>query len=381
MKRIEPGDPRLPPLRRFDARVDRIAAWLWGRKPRRHVLIVFMLGRGDLALFSHVFDRFRPLLGPGERFDMIVRPEVAELAFIMPEGVRIRGLPIRRFFSNRLTRLVWSLRIARRRYRRALLFDTNWTALRDDRIARLGAGEEVDIVVPFPENLPSAESGLRSFPPERYHLNRDRLHMLDLWTEFAAALGGADGPPPVPRFDPVRLPPPQRGARPHVLLHPFPSFASKFFRPAVYEPLVEALADTHDVIVSTGPRDLKPYKRMRRLARFGHVRFERRSLRDVVGLVRGADLVVTVDTVTGHLGIGCGVPTLVLHNDEDRDVYMPYPRPAEIPHARFLAVPHDPAIPRPKRRPRRIWEAASEVPETVREAALGMLRESGRRAG
>jgi hypothetical protein len=365
----------------LDRLVDRLAARLWRRRAPRGLLIVFTLGRGDLMLFAELAERFRPLLEPGEEADILLRDGVRRTAFVLPDWLGVRSLPARNFERRALIRLFWSLRLARRRYRRALVFDTAWSPQRDERIARLATGGAVpDCAISFADSAEARAQERRERGTARYFLNEGHRHTLEFWAEFAAALTGVPAAPVVPRLDPARLAAPAQGPRPHVVLHPFPSFASKYFAPAVYEPLLAALAGSRDVLISSGPGDLAKHPEMRALAEHGHVRFVEMSLAEITPWVRGADLVVSVDTALAHLGIGCGTPTLVVHNTDDPGVYVPYPESLRPADAVFLAVAPDPRVQRGGWKPHRPWEAPPETGARLREAALGLLeRATGRR--
>lgn len=132
------------------------------------------------------------------------------------------------------------------------------------------------------------------------------------WQELASGLLKIEAPLPEVSFPPEALPAPETRQRPYVVLHPFSSELTRQHALATWTAIVEALSDDYDIVLSAGPGDRERNPEFDALARRDDVSPDERGFLEKCALMRGAALVVSVDTSVMHLAVGAGAPTLCL---------------------------------------------------------------------
>lgn len=283
------------------------------RSEKRGLLLVSSGGLGDTILFSLMIERFMALVPEDEDVTLVVRSESRHASFLFPDRVRMMPIDYRRFIKSPPYKIAVSRQIRDFGVRTAISTDHLRLPTVDDvMIMASGAAERFAL---SPRTWPKHDAALqahRDWYTRWVAPDPAMAHRLIRWWELANALTGASAPPPRVGFDASRLPDAVKGARPHIVLHPFSAIPEREAAPEAFVAIAEACRDSHDIILSAGPNDLVRAPQHAALAAMPGVRIDESDLKTKAGLLRGAALVVSVDTSIMHLAAGCGAPTLCL---------------------------------------------------------------------
>ena len=126
----------------------------------------------------------------------------------------------------------------------------------------------------------------------------------------------------------VRLPEARLAAaavldKPTVVIQAFSAVRAKQPSPSLFGDLIDAL-DGYDVVLTGAPSDLERYADYAVLLERDNVRFDSATFEQVIPLLRGADLVVSVDTALMHLAVLSGAKTLCLASAAYVGEIVPY---------------------------------------------------------
>lgn len=283
------------------------------REDKRGLLIVSSGGIGDTILFSLMIERFMASVPDDEDITLVVRSESQIVNFLFSEQVRMMPVDYRKFIRNPFYRLAISKKIQDLGARTAISTDHLRLPTVDDvMILASGATERYALT---PRSWPKHDAALtrhREWYTDWVAPEPAMAHRLIRWWELARGLSKDDTPPPKVTFAPERLPAPVTGERPHIVLHPFSAIAEREAAPEVFIAIAEAFGTTHDIILSTGPNDLARAPHHQALADLPQVKLDATDMKSKAALMRGAALVVSVDTSVMHLAVGVGAPTLCL---------------------------------------------------------------------
>jgi len=283
------------------------------RSDKRGLLIVSSGGIGDTILFSLMIERFIGLIPDDEDVTLVVRQESQIVRFLFSERVNLLPVDYRKFIRNPLYRLSISRDIRDLGVRLAISTDHLRLPTVDDvMIMASGAAERYAL---RPRSWPKHDAALtahRDWYTDWVEPEPAMAHRLIRWWELAKGLAKNDTPPPKVAFAPDRMPAPRSGDRPHIVLHPFSAIAEREAAPDVFIAITEAFSKTHDIILSTGPNDLARAPHHQALADMPEVKIDATDMESKAALMRGAALVVSVDTSVMHLAVGVGAPTLCL---------------------------------------------------------------------
>lgn len=283
------------------------------REEKSGLVLVSSGGLGDSMLFSLMIDRFMALVGHDEPVTLVVRSESRAVSFLFSERVRMMPVDYRRFIRSPIYKLAVCRQLRDFGARIAISTDHLRLPTVDDvMVMATGAAERYALA---PRTWPKHDDALqkhREWYTRWVDPDPAMAHRLIRWWELAAALSGDTAPPPRVTFPADRLPHAVRGTRPTLVLHPFSAIGEREAAPAVFTALAEAFRDSHEIILSAGPGDLDRAPRHRALATMPGVHLDQGTLAEKAALLRGADLVVSVDTSVMHLAVGCGAPTLCL---------------------------------------------------------------------
>lgn len=283
------------------------------RPEKRGLLIVSSGGLGDTILFSLIIHRFIALVPEDEPVTLVVRAESRFASFLFPARVRMMPVDYRKFIRQPMYRIAVCRQIRDFGVRAAISTDHLRLPTVDDvMIMASGAPERAAL---SPRTWPKHDAALqahRDWYTTWVEPEPAMAHRLIRWWELANALTGKTEPPPVVRFDPERLPDAVTGERPHIVLHPYSAIPEREAAPDVFAAIAEAFRDTHDIVLSAGPNDRERSPHHAGLADMPGVRVDESDLMTKAALLKGAALVVSVDTSIMHLAVGTGVPTLCL---------------------------------------------------------------------
>lgn len=295
--------------------VDRLLALRARRRrgPRSGVLLVASGGLGDVILFSIVVDRFRRLAAADERIRVVVRRGNEAAQFLFPQDIDLIPVDYRRFVRDPLYRWRVGHDLGGIGCRVAVATDHLRLPTVDDVLVMATGAPETFALEPraWPKHdaLLAAHAGwyTRLVTP-----SSGMAHRAARWTELLNGLTGRDDPPPVVRFDSARLPPRHAMRGPTVVLHPVASQAERQHPVALFEAILDSLPAGHQALLSAGPGDLDRAPEYRRLLDRANVRIDESELWSKAAVLRGAKLVVSVDTSILHLAVGVGAPTVAL---------------------------------------------------------------------
>jgi ADP-heptose:LPS heptosyltransferase len=331
------GRTLLPP---FDAGIRGLCRRLGRPRPGRGVLFVRSGGLGDTVLFSHVMPLYMRCAKAGEPVAVLTPARSLATAFLFPEGVEVIAVDYRRFLRDPVYRLRVSVGLYRRGFRRVVSTDHLRHPLADE--AMMAACQAEECVAMLARRWPKHDRLLaanRRFFSRLYDSGAERGSVYLRWVAFANWLGGrADAPPP-PLARPDRLPPPRESPRPYVVIQPFSADRRKQPPATLFLRIVDVAGRGRDVVVTGAADDPVRNPEYAPLLAKPGVRFDCSSFRDAVPLLRGARLVVSVDTALMHLAIAVGAPTLCLASAAFAGEIVPYPKELTPANAHFLYHP------------------------------------------
>lgn len=313
--------------------------------PASGVLLISAGGLGDTVLFALVAERFAALAQPGETVTVLLRANAAEMAFLLPPAVEILPVDFNALrHPGQRRRILGDLH--RRHFRLVVSTDFQRHPDLDEALAFACAAPEQAAMVPRPWakyqrrlNANGRRWGrLVESGPEAFD------NKLLRWASFANALTGRALPPPRIALPPGRLarlaPPDPAVARiPTVVIQPFSAVRGKQSPPDLFRRIIQSLPSGWRVRISGHPSDFERCPEYRPLLDLPGVGFEPVPFARLVGVLRAARLVVSVDTGCMHLAAALGVPTLCLASAAYVGGNIPYVEALGPTSARFVWTP------------------------------------------
>ena len=284
-----------------------------GSGDKRGLLVVSSGGIGDSILFSLMIERFITLVGDDDPVTLVVRSESLGVGFLFPSRVNLIGVDYRRFIRDGAYKRQVCAELRALNVQIAISSDHLRLPTVDDvMVMATGAAQKFAL---RPRTWPKHDRALAQH--EAWYtrwIDPDPApaHRLIRWWELANALTGEKLPPPRVAFAADRLLAPVEAARPYIVLHPFSAMAEREAAPDVFVAIADAFKDSFDIVVTAGPHDLERAPRHQALADMPGARIDTASFEAKAALLRGAALVVSVDTSVMHLAVGVGAPTLCL---------------------------------------------------------------------
>ena len=317
--------------------IDRLAPIGLRNDGRGGVLLVSAGGLGDTVLFSLVLPRMTALAKRGEKITMLLRREGAKMAFLFPPEVTVEAVDFARLKDDERYRFATLRQVRAAGYRLAISTDYLRHPLLDEALIKAADAEESLAMEPRPwpkwDRLLQQNRALydRLFDSGTAH--RDKVLR---WAAFADWLTGTTAPPPRVRLPEARLPEAHAYPRPTVLVQAFSAVTAKQRPPETYRALIKALP-THDFVFLGAPsdRDRNP-DFVRLLDKTG---FDTSFFKDLVPKLRGAELVISVDTALMHLAAAVGAKTLCLASAAYVGEIVPYAPEVTPPNLTVLHYP------------------------------------------
>lgn len=315
----------------------RLALSLFARPSRAEpegVLLVTARGPADMVFLSAVLPRFMTAARPGEHVTLLLRPDAAGMGFLFP-----RTLGLKRVDFTRLGN--WALRwpllreLHATRYRLVVALD----AVRDPL---------VDLLV-LAANAPMSAAMERGVAPDRIRaiytelVDAGPLHQDKVlrWSNFIAALTHPiDTRPALALVTGIKLPEPER-LPPTAILMPFSAVRRRQCPPALWQRVIDALPAKWDKRIAGHPADFDANPAFRELLARPDVSPETHDFERLAAILRGARLVVGVDTAPLHLAALLGVPTLCLASSAYVGAGVPYDEAVAPSNIRFIHTPMD----------------------------------------
>jgi len=286
--------------------------------PASGVLLISAGGLGDTVLFALVAERFAALAQPGETVTVLLRANAADMAFLLPPSVEVMTVDYTALRQPSRRRAILA-DLYRRHFRLVVSTDFQRHPDLDEALAFACAAPERAAMVPRP--WAKYQKRLNANCKRWGRLVETGPEKLDnkllRWALFADALTGQSLPAPRVTLPPERLaalapPDPATAREPTVVIQPFSAVRGKQSPPNLFARIIHSLPPGWRVRISGHPSDFDRCPEYRPLLDLPGVRFEPVPFAQLVGVLRAARLVVSVDTGCMHLAAALGVPTLCL---------------------------------------------------------------------
>lgn len=277
------------------------------------VLLLSAGGLGDTVLFSLVLPRFLGLARPGEAVTVLLRADGAKMAFLFPPDIRVIKVDFGRLGKDSAYRGAVFDDLYRAHYR--LVVSTDFKRHPD-----------LDEALAFACRAPET-AAMRARPWAKYQSRLDANEkrwgrIVDSgaalqdkvvrWSRFACELTGVAAPPPRVELPSGQIPEPVALPQPTVIVQPFSAVREKQSPPELYGRIAASLPAGWSMRIAGHPSDLDKNPDYRPLLDLPNVSFEPAPFSELAGILRGARLVVSVDTACMHLAAALGIPTLCL---------------------------------------------------------------------
>lgn len=292
--------------------------------PPAGVLLISAGGLGDTVLLACVLPRFLALAQPGETVTVLLRHDAARMAFLFPPQVRVLKVEF-----NRLRQWDYRRQILGELYRAHYRLVVHTDYLRhpdlDEALVEAAAAPESAAMEPRPsEKFGKRLDANRRLYTRLYPSGPPHTDKVLRWAGFAQFLTGQVLPPPLVALPETRLPPAIIPNHPTVILQPFSAVKLKQSPPDLWDLIIGALPPDWHVKLAGHPSDLDKNPEFRRLLDRPMVEFEGAPFAQLAGIIRGAALVVSVDTACMHLAAVMGTPTLCLASAAYVGEIVPY---------------------------------------------------------
>lgn len=306
------------------------------------VLLLSSGGLGDTVLFSLVLPRFMELARPGEAVTVLLRTDGARMAFLFPPEIRVIKVDFGRLAKESAYRGQTLDDLYRAHYRLVVSTDYKRHPDLDEALAFACAAPETAAMVarPWTKYQRRLDANARRWG----RLVESGPALLDKvvrWSRFAATLSGRDLPPPKVALPAESLPAAVSLPAPTVIAQPFSAVKEKQSPPALYGRIAATLPAGWRLLIAGHPSDLERNPDYRPLLDLPNVAFEPAPFVELAGILRGARLVVSVDTACMHLAAALGVPTLCLASAGFVGEIVPYADEIMPPNLRVWYRPMD----------------------------------------
>lgn len=315
-----------------------LARRLRRRGPASGVLLLSFGGLGDTVLFSLLLPRFAGLARPGETVTVLLRADAARMAFLFPPEIAVVKVDAGRLrHPGTRFRLFGELYAAH--YRLVVSTDFLRHPDLDEAIAAACAAPETAAMEP--RSWPKYDRRLianRRLWGRLFDSGAPLQDKVVRWSHFADFLTGQAEPAPLVRLPPGRMPPAKPPAAPTVVVQPFSAVKAKQVPPDFLRRLLAEVPEGWRTLIAGHPSDIERNPEYRPLLELPNVAFEPAPFAELAGVLRGARLVVSVDTACMHLATALGAPTLCLAGAAYHGEIVPYAAEITPPNLRFLTV-------------------------------------------
>jgi ADP-heptose:LPS heptosyltransferase len=302
------------------------------------VLIVSAGGLGDTALFLALLPRYLKLAKPGEKVALVLRKDAAKMAFLAPSGIEVLAVDFKRLAREISYRRSVFKDLRGRKLRLAVATDLKRHPHLDEALIKAAGAEQAFA----PESSPwdkhqAALDANRTLYARIFDVGQaGKTDKLLRWADYADRLTGEAGGPPSILFPDGRLPAPEKTMFPTILVQPFSAVKAKQTPPDFYGALIASLPIDYRFVFLGAPSDLAANPDFRPILEQPRVAFDSRPFKDILPLIRGAKLVISVDTALMHLAASAGAPTLCLASAAYQGEMVPYDPSYAPSHVRFL---------------------------------------------
>jgi hypothetical protein len=311
------------------------------RRPPEGVLLVSSRGPAEMVFLAPVLERFMRLARLGEQVTLLCRADAAGMAFLFPHYLALRRVDFRRL--GQLSYRWKSFRdLHHAHYRLVVSLDYLRVADEDEAlIAALDAGETAAMLPPpGRDHRKRLAESRRTFTRlvECGPLRQDKIRR---WSKFADELLDDRQRCELALLPEERLPQAQRGAAPTVVLFPFSAVAQRQLPVELWRLIVNAVPAPWRVVVAGHRNDFDRNPAYIQLQSLPNVSLETSGFEHLSSILRGARMVVGVDTAGLHLAVLLGAPTLCFASAAFVGAGVPYDEMVAPNNVRFLYTPMD----------------------------------------
>ena len=282
---------------------------------------------------------FAKLAKDNESITLLIRSDAEKMGFLFCKNVIIKTVDYKRFIKNR-------------RYRKELfhdLYTSHFRLLVSSDFLRHPKRDELLIQACKADTTLAMESRPwtkynrplrknRSLYDQLFESGPPILDKILRWSKFANWLTNGSTQPPQIRIPTKILPAVADLKRPTILFIPFSAVKEKQLPASLYEAIADLISNQYDIIISCGPGDLKNNPDFMCLLNRPNVTLNESSFYDLIPIIRGAKLVVSVDTAGMHLSVGVGTQTLCLASAAYVGEIVPYDPSITPTNANFIYI-------------------------------------------
>ena len=290
-----------------------------------NVIIISAGGIGDTILFSLVFSRFEELVQDNETITILLQKESAKVGFLFGTDVRIISVDFNKLVKTPSYRKDICQRLFKSNFRLVISSDFLRHPKKDEVLIQ--ACQAPQVLAMSPRTWPKYDSALlknRALYNSLFESGPRIQDKVLRWTRFADWLTKQNAPPPKIAFPPETLPPYTKRPRPTVAFIPFSAVKEKQSPVALFFAIADQIPNDYDIIVSCASGEILKNPSFRPLLNRANVFLEEANFEQLIPILRGVRLVVSVDTAAMHLAAAVGTQTLCLASAAYVGEIIPY---------------------------------------------------------
>ncbi len=308
---------------------DKIQRWRLQSRPRtaapQGMLLISSGGLGDTILFFHAIHAFQAYAKPGEKVTVLLRKDGAKTAFLFPDDVATFIVDFNQYRANASYRKDIKRQLYDANYRSVISTDYLRHPDLDESMMLAANGGETIVMVAKPWKKYQAQLDAHARQWTRvFDSGPARQDKVLRWYKFANWLTGASSEPQLGTFQQVK---PLQSAgleAPAVYIQPFSAVKAKQCHRDVYEALIKSLPASMRIFITGAPGEMDANPEFKPLLDLPNVEFDDSGFEELFGKLRGAALVVSVDTAVMHLSVVAGAPTLCIASAAYVGEIVPY---------------------------------------------------------
>ena len=290
-----------------------------------NVIIISSGGIGDTILFSLVFSRFEVLVQGNETITILLQKESAKVGFLFGKDVRIISVDFNKLVKTPSYRKEICQQLFKSNFRLVISSDFLRHPKKDEILIQ--ACQAPQVLAMSPRTWPKYDSALlknRALYSSLFESGPIIQDKVLRWTRFADWLTKQSAPPPQITFPPETMPPSAKGTRPTVAFIPFSAVKEKQSPASLFFAIADQIPNDYDIIVSCASGEILKNPSFRPLLNRANVFLEEADFEQLIPILRGARLVVSVDTAAMHLAVAAGTQTLCLASAAYVGEIIPY---------------------------------------------------------
>lgn len=293
--------------------------------PPKGLLLISAGGLGDTVLFSLVAARFAALAEPDEPVTILLRRDGAKTAFCLPSNVNVETVDFARFGAEPGYRWQTMEMLWQKNFRMAVSTDfLRHPHLDEAMIEATDAPHKAAMVARPWRKYDRALAANSRMYSTLFESGPVRVDKVVRWTDFANHISGETLAPPKVSLSSASMVAEPASETREIIIQPFSAVAAKQVDARIYNALLDALPADYGVRITGLESDLEKNPEIRPLLKRQNVQFDSSTFAEISPRLRGAALVVSVDTALMHLAVALGAPTLCLASAAYVGEIVPY---------------------------------------------------------